>query len=116
MSDGRVRRFLRRLRAFAPYVLVEVLLPGGTLLALLLWLSQRFNGTGFGRMHQYLSAQVSYKAVIAAKPHAHNKPLCDRCEMAGLVPAGHPVLVSGYGGGEIHDGHGLIHPASLGPA
>jgi len=30
----------QRLRAFAPYLLVELLLPGGTLLALLLWLSQ----------------------------------------------------------------------------
>ena len=86
MSDGRVRKFLRRLRGFAPYVLVEVLLPGGTLLALLLWLSQRFNGTGFGRMHQYLSAQMPYKAVVAAKPHAHNTPLCDRCGTADLVP------------------------------
>jgi hypothetical protein len=30
----------QRLRTLAPYLLVELLLPGGTLLALLLWLSQ----------------------------------------------------------------------------
>ena len=28
------------LQKFGPYVLVELLLPGGTMLALLLWLSQ----------------------------------------------------------------------------
>ena len=33
------RPALRRLRKTWPYVLVEVLVPGGTILALLLWLS-----------------------------------------------------------------------------
>ena len=31
---------LGKARKFGPYVLVELLLPGGTLLAFLLWLSQ----------------------------------------------------------------------------
>ena len=42
MSWGGVLGTLRRT---GPYVLVELLLPGGTLLALLLWLS---NGVGRG--------------------------------------------------------------------
>ncbi len=32
---------ISRLRAVGPYLLIELLLPGGTLIALLLWLSQQ---------------------------------------------------------------------------
>ena len=46
-----MKRFFRSLlsaaRKAGPYVLVELLLPGGTLIALLLW----FSSTGMGRGH-----------------------------------------------------------------
>ena len=34
-------RVAHYLKLLGPYVLIEILLPGGSLLALLLWLSQR---------------------------------------------------------------------------
>ena len=69
MKAGSVRKSLAGLRAYGPYFLVEMLLPGGTLLALLLWLSQRLGYMGSGSVHRYLLAQ-RYRAAVAAKPHA----------------------------------------------
>lgn len=38
-----------RLKALAPYALIELVLPGGSVMALLLWLyRRRKNGVGFG--------------------------------------------------------------------
>ena len=76
MSAGAVRKSLSRLRAYGPYVLMEMLLPGGTLLALLLWLSQRLGYMGSGSVYRYLLAQ-RYRAAVAAKPHALEAQLCD---------------------------------------
>jgi hypothetical protein len=40
-----------RLKALAPYALIELVLPGGSVMALLLWLyRRRKNGVGFGRL------------------------------------------------------------------
>ena len=40
-----------RLKALAPYALIELILPGGSVMALLLWLyRRRKNGVGFGRV------------------------------------------------------------------
>jgi len=63
-----------------PYILVEVLLPGGTLLAFLLWLAQRLHRNGFSSMQRYLSRQLFPKAVVAAKPYPRKKTLRDDCE------------------------------------
>jgi len=38
---GAARRVFYKLRQLAPYALIELLLPGGTLLALGLWLYRR---------------------------------------------------------------------------
>ena len=39
-----------RLRALAPYALIELILPGGSMVALLLWLyRRRKSGAGFGQ-------------------------------------------------------------------
>ena len=39
-----------RLKAVAPYALIELVLPGGSVMALLLWLyRRRKNGVGFGQ-------------------------------------------------------------------
>jgi hypothetical protein len=40
-----------RLKVLAPYALIELVLPGGSVMALLLWLyRRRANGVGFGRL------------------------------------------------------------------
>jgi hypothetical protein len=40
-----------RLKAVAPYALIELILPGGSVMALLLWFyRRRKNGVGFGRI------------------------------------------------------------------
>ena len=75
MKAGSVRKSLAGLRAYGPYFLVEMLLPGGTLLALLLWLSQRLGYMGSGSVHRYLLAQ-RYRAAVAAKPHALETEVC----------------------------------------
>jgi hypothetical protein len=37
-----VKQLLQGARSFSPYLLVELLLPGGTLIALFLWLFRRY--------------------------------------------------------------------------
>lgn len=73
MRIGRGRIPALDLRAFGPYLLVELLLPGGTLLALLLWLSQRLQAGGIG-VHGGALRQSLHRAAIAAKPHARGEP------------------------------------------
>ena len=53
------------LRDLGPYVLLEILLPGGTLVALILWLSQRYMGGGLGGVRQHLFQQKVAKPVAA---------------------------------------------------
>ena len=68
---------LRTLRDFAPYVLIEPLLPGGTVVALLLWLSQAFLGGGLARVRQYLHAPRSATLVAADRmPQARVRSFC----------------------------------------
>ncbi len=40
MNSFQPKSMIQRLREAAPYLLVELLMPGGTLLAILLWLTQ----------------------------------------------------------------------------
>lgn len=74
---------LGRLRAYGPYILVEMLLPGGTLLALLLWLSQHLGGMGPGSVYRYLLAQRD-RAAVAAQPHALEYDPC--CSVVESLP------------------------------
>jgi hypothetical protein len=56
------------LRELGPYVLVDLLLPGGTLLALVLWLS---SGTGRGQlaeMNHAAPAAVAIERVVDVRP------------------------------------------------
>ena len=79
-----VDRTLSALRDFAPYFLVEPLLPGGTLVALLLWLSQRFVRDGFGDVRQYPKTPAPRTAVILGKtkPSRKRSRLCfSRCRV-----------------------------------
>ena len=72
MAARTKRSALRMLRELGPYVLVDLLLPGGTLLALVLWLS---SGTGRGQLAQPHHAGVSSAAIerVIEAPH------CTRC-------------------------------------
>jgi hypothetical protein len=42
MSAARIKSILAGARALGPYLLVEIVLPGGTLIAGLLWLAQQW--------------------------------------------------------------------------
>jgi hypothetical protein len=48
----------REVRGIVPWFVVEALLPGAALFALLLWLSLRFVHEGFGRVRQHAFAPV----------------------------------------------------------
>ena len=73
MRIGQGRKTVLDLRAFGPYLLVELLLPGGTLIALLLWLSQRLQANGLGA-HRGVVRHSLNRAAIAAQPHARGEP------------------------------------------
>ena len=54
-----------RLKALAPYALIELVLPGGSVMALLLWLyRRRKNGVGFGQFPVRLSAILAILAIL----------------------------------------------------
>jgi hypothetical protein len=56
-----------RLRAVAPYALIELILPGGSVMALLLWLyRRRKNGVGFGRFPMRLLSLLRLTAPCAS--------------------------------------------------
>ena len=46
---------MEQLRKFSPYLMIELLLPGGTLIALLLWLYRR-KFAGHGQVEQGVAA------------------------------------------------------------
>ena len=58
-------RLLSSARKLGPYVLVELLLPGGTLIALILWLSQGMNRTGLMTVEQPTVSPTQIEKVIA---------------------------------------------------
>jgi hypothetical protein len=66
MNAAKFKSFLPKLRSVGPYLLIELLLPGGTLLALLLWLSQGFAQGKFAIVHERDVAPSALELVIAA--------------------------------------------------
>jgi hypothetical protein len=63
-----LKRLAHAARKAGPYVMIEVLLPGGTLIALLLWLSQR------GRLRlglRHLRAPGAPTTMAQAAPRTH---------------------------------------------
>jgi hypothetical protein len=86
MTRTRLKQSLDGLRDFGPYVLVELLLPGGTLVALLLWLSRRFLRNGLRDVHQHRFAPARLSPAITATPHAARQRIC-------VCPA-HSVVLS----------------------
>ena len=74
MTILRAQRTITALRGLGPYVLLEILLPGGTLVALLLWLSQRYMGGGLGSVRQYSFQKVAKP--VAAIARFGSRALC----------------------------------------
>lgn len=64
MNANTLTKLAPRLRSLGPYVLVELLLPGGTLLALLLWLSQGLNRSGVQTVNPPIEAPTSVARVV----------------------------------------------------
>ena len=62
MRDTRLGKWLTGMRELGPYLLIELLLPGGTLVAFLLWLMQRVKRAGFGALRRP-SAEIHVTAV-----------------------------------------------------
>ena len=88
MSVQDAQKALTQLRDLSPYFLLEPLLPGGALIALLLWLSQRFIRNGFGDVRQYLFGQ-RFRAAISAKVETAKRMLC-RCVRASVFLSNGP--------------------------
>lgn len=63
---------LARVRDFAPYFVVEPLLPGGALVALLLWLSRHFIRNGLRDVRQHLHDRGIETPVVQAKAPANS--------------------------------------------
>ena len=54
-----VRQLVQNARGLTPYLLIELLLPGGTLIALLLWLFRRKFAVN-GQIQQGVAAPARY--------------------------------------------------------
>ena len=68
MNAAKFKSFLPTLRRAGPYLLMELLLPGGTLLAVLLWLSQGFAQGKFAIVHERDVTPSALELVIGARP------------------------------------------------
>jgi len=66
------------LGAFAAYILIEILLPKGALVALLFWMLRSYFRDGFASVRQYLHAPHILKPAIFSNPQPGMKKLC-RC-------------------------------------
>jgi hypothetical protein len=56
--------FTKSLRRAGPYLLVELLLPGGTLVALVLWLSSALGRGQFADVQSLSSAPVCIERIV----------------------------------------------------
>jgi len=91
---------LVRFRALAPYALMELVLPGGSVLALLLWLYRRWkSGLGFGPLPERLLPFLRM-----AHPLFSNSAVCAARNAVGL-------LVKPFGAALGDDTDDSRHPA-----
>jgi hypothetical protein len=74
---------IARLKALAPYALIELVLPGGSVMALLLWLyRRRNNGVGFGHFPTRLLSVLRL-----ADPVRSNAAVCAARRVVGSMTA-----------------------------
>jgi hypothetical protein len=62
----RLKNLTSKVRSAGPYLLIELLLPGGTLIALLLWLSQGMIRNAFPAAHQPVAPAAAVERVVAS--------------------------------------------------
>jgi hypothetical protein len=74
MNTRLYTRISQSLRRLGPYLLIELLLPGGTLLALLLWLSQGMTRGGFAGVHPPVVGPCAIERSIASSAAQPDKP------------------------------------------
>ena len=67
MKGRNVRGVWKALRNAGPYVLVELLLPGGTLLALLMWVSSGLGRGQFAESHSIAHSPAEIERVVTVK-------------------------------------------------
>jgi hypothetical protein len=80
---GNAAAVIVRLKAIAPYALMELVLPGGSVMALLLWLyRRRNNGVGFGRFPKRLMSLLRLAA-----PLRSNAAVCAAPSVVGSMTA-----------------------------
>ena len=72
LSQSPVQALVRALRSMGPYLLIELLLPGGTLVAVLLWLTQ--NAAKRPSTRARLPASPRGVAATLLKPRQRNGP------------------------------------------
>jgi hypothetical protein len=82
-----LRNSLPKLRALGPYLLVEMFLPGGTLVALLLWLSQRYRRAGVGAVQGVATHAAAVPQAIAGKPHRDGEGCAVQAPPLSVQPA-----------------------------
>jgi hypothetical protein len=76
---GHAATLIARFRALAPYALMELVLPGGSVMALLLWLyRRRKNGVGFGQLPVRLLSLLASWSTYATMSRTLRMAACDR--------------------------------------
>ena len=74
MNASGVWKSLSALRAAGPYLLIELILPGGTLVAFLLWLVRRCTREGFGGLRAFLPVRKPSQAILEVRSDAAPAP------------------------------------------
>src|SRR4051812_23883007 len=75
-TSSRMERSLTILRDCGPYVLIELLLPGGTLIALLVYLSRRFVRGGLSNVQQVAARRAVDATPVMTKPRPGKTRVC----------------------------------------
>lgn len=87
-TSSRMSRSLAVLRDCGPYVFIELVLPGGTLFALLLYLSRRFMRGGFVSVRQHAMRRIAERVAVRAKPRPGRTGRCMCPGHTAVVTAG----------------------------
>jgi hypothetical protein len=91
---GYAAAFIVRFKALAPYALMELVLPGGSVMALLLWLyRRRKSGVGFGGFPLKLLS-----CLRLADPLRSNAAVCAARSAVGSMTASDPLRPLATGG------------------
>jgi hypothetical protein len=78
---GDAMTVLVRLKALAPYALIELVLPGGSLVALLLWLYRRKKkGAGFAPWTAQLLSVLRWADPLHFEVLARGAPITSACK------------------------------------